>query len=190
MCGIERMLHRSQCLIVVFIVLLQGCVPVFLRHYYISLEDIPEIQVLEYGTYDYGPFFFNDDMPTKYVLSREKYIIYFDITKSGIVITGLFIYSVSHDGSSLVIKTKKITGNCGGFFPSYNMREASSRNPNAVPYLWGVYRQYCNPKKEDILRNYEEIVFDVVDEEGNVLGSESLSYDLIRNGVYITYDAL
>ncbi len=191
MCGIERMPNKFHYVPVIFIILLQGCVPLPpQKYYYMSINEFPGIEVLKYGTHSYEPLFFHDPMPTEYKLRRNAYILYIDVGVSGAIGSSLNIYSVSHNGSSLTIKPITITRNCGGFHRNYSGRKYYLQHPNAVTYVWGKYGEYCDPTNGDIIRNYEEIVFDVVDEEGNVLGSESLSYDLIRNGVYITYDAL
>jgi hypothetical protein len=59
------------------ILLSTGCYKSY-PYYYISLEKTPDIQVKAYGKTQIGDTKFHKEMPIRYELKREQYILFFD----------------------------------------------------------------------------------------------------------------
>jgi len=65
-------------IILVILILLTisfGFVFNFYEYKYISLENIPEIQILSYGKSELSHLQLSNEMPIRYKLIREKYIL-------------------------------------------------------------------------------------------------------------------
>lgn len=177
--------------IVLLLLLLQGCVPYVNQFNYISLVDVPDIQVLEYGKYEPGKTFSHEEMPVKYELPRASYKLYFEIDSysAGKV---LMVWSKSSSDDPLDVRAVDVEGSCGGF-RSYRSKNEYWNAVRAKYYSWGAKTRNCTSEGSsyqlDVDQKYRVIAFEVLD-GGIVLGKEVIPFKWVNNGYYVHSDSL
>lgn len=180
-------------LMILIMGMLQGCVPLVAKFNYISLADIPDIKVVQYGKYELGRTFSHDAMPIEYKLLRESYDLYFELDMYG---TGgvLVIWARNNEGAPLSIFPRKVQGSCGGV-RSFSTRNEKWKSVDARRYSWGTQTKNCIHENKDYRLNVEKrhrvIAFEVRDESGfTILATEELPFEWVSNGYYVYYDAI
>lgn len=178
----DSLLIKKQLISFFLIFLFAGCAKEY-PYRYISLEKIPDIQVLDYGKTQIGSIESHKEMPVRYELKRKHYILFFDLVLQ-YQWPAVFIRSETLDGFNLKIEELK-GGICGGFDNFF----FKDQDPRENMYHWAPFWPRC-PKETTALSQYQIILFRVVDEKGNILGEEKLPFSLIENGIYVVIDAI
>jgi hypothetical protein len=163
-----------------FLVILffNGC-SVF-HYYYISLEEVPDIQVLQYGKY-YRELENHESMPIYYKLVRDKYILYFNVDTE-YPVPVIIIRARTYNAIDLVIEG--INDGCGKF----SLQKLSyPKPPQPTRYTWEE-----RPKKSCSFDDPDKQIMKikVLDQKGNLLGQEKLRFSLVKNGTKVSVDAI
>jgi hypothetical protein len=185
---IYRLLELVYRLILVFLVALTltACGVHISRYQYISLEDVPEIQVLEYGKADRSDIFFQGAMPIRYKLVRDRYDLYFHINTeyhSGILNTKAELAT----GVPLNIRGEEYPGSCAALYYGENL-VVFGEGEKAVTFAWGKNFKYCHDGTYDPQKQI--LAFRVERDDGTVLGKERFLYRRVENGIVFAIDAI
>ena len=172
----------------VFLLLsLTACVPLFYKYHYISLEDNPNLRVVEHGKpsmYSGTRTFLFDDIniPVRYELVRDAYTVYFEIDARE-----AYIRAKDHAGTPLSIQS-----------PDYSHIDPMKRchlfrkplpdarmpaDEKVKGYAWFFHREHCTNSDNSIL------TFQVLDEDGIMVGEEALSMKKKQGGITWHWDA-
>ena len=171
--------------------LICGCAPVFQNYVYISLENTPNIQILEYGKSSVSNLQKHKDMPVEYKLSRETYDIYLQLDTTNNGGPRLFVKVRGTNGKPLVLQNNNLSKKlpyerCGLLGEAYP-QDKISENELAKVYEWYLDRKGCAVND----RNQEDrvISFKVAVTDGLIF-EEILLFELVQNGFYILNDAI
>ena len=175
-------------IVIIFTALLfsVGCVPKFFEYKYISLEQLEGVQVISHGKSEISHLLSDNEMPVRYELARESYILVFELDKK-YYWPSIFVGSKSLSNVGLIIEAIAI-GDCGRFdvWGTYTID-----NLQALRYVWSPAGSInCRVSDIEDYPAQQIIGFVVKNQEGKVLGEEKLPFTLIRNGTYYEYDSL
>ncbi len=172
------------CTILLFSV---GCMSKSFDYKYISLEQLEGIEIVSHGKSELSRLKSDDDMPTRYKLSRKNYILIFELDKKNHW-PSILVSSKSLSGVGLVIEAITV-GDCGGF-DDWGVQYKVD-NLQALRYVWSpAFRRNCKMSGNEDYPSQQVISFVVKDQEGKVFGEERLPFVLIKNGTYYEKDSL
>ena len=174
------------------LLLVTACAPVYQSYHYISLAQNPDINILEYGKFDRGHLINHNEMPVRYELARSLYALHFELDLK------------QPNGYRMVIRLNSRSAPpfkvIGGVLPTVSPVEECERYSNhmfphdnipndeqALSYTWYLFRSGCALDGDE---NSKIMSFHVIDERGEIAGEEVLFFRFVRNGGYISYDAI
>ena len=168
-------------------------VPNLVEYYYMSFVDVPGIKVLEYGKADLWPMFGHEEMPIRYELKRDKYILFLS-TDIQVIAGGGGKVTLKTDRANLHVRvistTKKhdTSNSCGvaGFGSNRTLDDMRERK---VLHLWGQASAYCGGTASGGRALFDRMpgVLDhqLINDDGEVVAEERLRFTLVRNGTYL-----
>lgn len=175
---------RKTILFFFVVFLINGCVPIKYDYYYISFEDTPDIKILAYGNATISKLELHESMPVDYELNRDRYTIFIDVDQTS-KRPASFIRAKNLEGLDLKVRVITDGSKCGGFdFLTVNVKDDEFLRYE----WWGFIKAECLNK--EISADERTISFHVIDNAENLLGEERLSFELIKNGIYIEQDAI
>ncbi|MEX1221468.1 MAG: hypothetical protein WEA82_05090 [Idiomarina sp.] len=158
-----------------------GCVKTTSDYYYASLEGVSGAEVHSRGKVQLENLEGNSEIPTSYVLNRERYILRFLIGDASYY--PHFKISVKgRDGNTFYLKPRrdmKVVSDEGVICASYY---PDSRDPSVLHFGWS-----SGCLSEEIPK---QISFDVIDEKGKIIAEEDLPFVLKKDGKYTLLDAI
>lgn len=149
------------------------------RYQYISLEDVPGIEVETYGTPTLKNLYFSSRMPSRYHLAREHYRLSF---------------YASLDSYLPEIRVA-VKGNDGELLRLSQQASRRARSDRVVPC--GSFGNVAKTQGElrfswvtcaESGADERYISFDVTSENGLLVGSEDIPFELEANGFYAMPD--
>lgn len=176
-------------IVIIFTTLLfsVGCMSKSFDYKYISLEQFEGIQVISHGRSELSRLKSDNEMPIRYELARENYVLIFELDKKNHW-PSVFVSSVSLSNVGLIIEAIAV-GDCGGF-DDWGIQYKID-NLQALRYVWSpAFNRNCQVSGNEDYPSQQMIGFVVKDQGGNILGEEKLPFTLIRNGTYYEKDGL
>ena len=159
---------------------LVGCI-VIRDYYYISLEDIPGIELVSNGIVQLKNLTGNSEIPTGYTLNRSSYILNLsigDISPN----PHLNVSIESKNGETLSFNPKidySLASRTGMLCTSY------SRDEDFESRFIFAWAPGC------VSDDYDKVItFDVIDSEGKIIYQENIPFKLIKDGKYFLWDTL
>lgn len=163
-----------------------GCMTKSYDYEYISLEKVSDIKTISYGQSEMSRVKSNADMPIRYELHRENYILVFEIDKKAHW-PSIYVSVKSLDGAALTIKAI-YTSDCGGFDGLGIDYELDGMQ--ALRYEWlPLLSRDCKVAESGDYSSQQVIGFKV-ENQGGELSEERLPFTLIKNGTYYETDGI
>lgn len=161
--------------------LVLGCVPHYSKYQYISFLD-DEVIPVERGRARISGLKNHDEMPVKYILSRDDYQLYFE-TDLESYWPSVFISGIS-DGKEVFLEGEN-KSQCGGFY-SFPYRDRLDGKMPRLRYEWSppFLCPNVDPTSEDKLISV--LVFDGKE----LIGRETLRFKLENSGWVVGSDAI
>lgn len=179
---------NKHILLILIASMASACGPHIGQYEYISLEDVPEIEVLLHGRTERDDVFLQSKMPIRYRLIRDDYLLYFEVNTefhSGV----LNARAEQSTGEALYIHGEEYPGSCATFHPYYDSElVVMDEEKNAVTFSWGKNFEYCRERTYD--PHKQVLAFRVEGKDGEVLGNERLVFRLVENGIVVRIDAV
>lgn len=157
-----------------------GCAQTTSNYYYVSLERVADIKVVNRAKVKLDNLEKNSDIPTEYILPRDRYSLSFFIGDKSyyphvkIVVNGVDrVFFINPRRDVDVVSSE------GGICASYYL---DSNDRSLLEFSWSV-----NCIKENIKK---VISFDLVDSSGEVFAEESIPFMIEHDGEYTNLDAI
>lgn len=164
-----------------------GCVPSIDQYYYISLAHHADAQIIQSAKPANAAVYFADSAPSGYEITREGYAVRVRVA-AGDYWPSVLVAATTQQGSELLVKPL-VYGQCGSF-EQLGMRYDID-SISAQKYVWSpAFHKNCNVGGNQAYKQDQTIKFEVLQPDGEILGSESIDFQLIRNGSYLSSDAL
>ena len=169
------LLGTTAFLVVIFLILALR----FNDFYYLSLAGVEAIEVLEMGVVERDRVFFHDPMPIRYRLSRDAYVIEINRNLDHGSPT-IWIKAATPAGANLALEQSR-DDRCDSWWDF-------SQNSGYYEYSWSNLRN-CLPVGEEA-EERQVIGLVVRNEAGDVIGEESLPFEIVRNGTIVRIDSI
>ena len=157
-----------------------ACVPILYDYYYISLEGIEGVKVLETGRSMFSGFS-HKPMPRRYEIARQSYVLEIELDRA--LAPNIWISATSESGVWLRIESVNAS-RCGGWRHVVVGEQVKNR------YIWLTKLDpYCQPGNFGYTEK-QAIVFNVIGDDGENLGREQLPIKIVRNGTVFDFDAI
>lgn len=172
--------------------ILSACVPQVYSYWYMSLENVSGVDILEYGTPDLGWHFFHETMPIRYRIDREKYHLLFEVDRGGHR-PNLRVTAISLDGRILRLSGKggNILPGCMGIAYYDIVRGYLSLDPPEDPLRpYKLEFNYACKPTGDRPGDAMRMIIRIVSNLGDVFAEESIPFELKKNGLYMIMDAV
>ena len=164
-----------------------GCICKKFDYKYISLEQLNGIQIISHGKPEIPHLKSDNEMPVRYELAREKYVLIFELDKMNHW-PSIFVSAKSMSNVGHIIEAVSV-GDCGGFDDWGT--QYTIDNLQALRYVWSpAFNRNCQVSGNEDYPVQQIIGFVVKNKEGKILGEEKLPFTLIKNGTYYEIDAL
>ena len=165
----------------IFIMSVTSCIPVTEEYFYISLEDVPNIEIVETNKVKLNGLRNNSEIPKKYLIGRLGYELVFTINDDS-YLPHLDIQLISQPTNDLHL------------VPRRNMDLVSERGTICSNY-------YANRDNSSVMgfgwstgcldEHFEKTIsFDVVDSSSNLTIRENIPFKIGQNGKYTVFDGL
>jgi hypothetical protein len=159
---------------------LMGCTQTTFKYYYVSLERVDGVEVVKQARLKLENLEKNSEIPTEYVLSRDRYTLKFLIGAKSY--SPHLNISVNGFDKTLTLKHRrdmKVVSEKGNICASYYL---NNDDHSIMDFGWSI-----GCVSDDIKKL---ISFDVVDLSGVVVAKEDLPFTVEHNGEYTLLDAL
>lgn len=164
-----------------------GCVPNVDDYYYISLAHHTEVRVIQEGKPQNSNLYFANEAPLGYSYERESYELRLKLAMDDYW-AAVLISATTLEGEPLAI-TPLPFGACGSF--EHLGKAYSLEGAPAQKYVWSpAFHRDCSVDGNDGFQPDQIIAFEVTSEGGVRLGSESLAFELVQNGSYLSVDSI
>ncbi len=154
---------------------------------YISLVD--SMDILEYGKTELRNVREHDDMPIKYKLERDRYILFASVDKKSIPPAVIFTL----ESKSLIdANIEGTTIRCFGFF--HDIRPSEVRNSGypegGIRFSWQPTSYGPCEKEVMPVGENRKVVVSVYDKVSGLVAKEELRFDILSNGIYRESDSI
>ena len=149
-----------------------ACVPVIYKQHNIEFLQQPGLKIVKSGKRDIDQPIFRLEVPLEYELTRDTYSIYLNVA-------GVRVYTKALDaeGNLLGIMGNPVPVTRSGIYCStlglpFSKDRVLPKNKILI-YTWSSHRSACFSEEDT-----KVLSFSVLDEEGNLMGTESLPFDV------------
>lgn len=164
-----------------------GCIVKSYPYQYIQIKDTAEMDGEAHQTSALKKRFKNHRaMPIFYYITRDEYTIYFELDRLSFY-PSVFITSKKVNGGLLQLKGGKKLG-CGRFdeFKYEDGKQISYESERELRYEW-LPEFVCSVEEKSSDR---VIIFQILNDQGKVLGEEKIPFTLKANGIYYEVDGI
>jgi hypothetical protein len=174
-------------LVIVAAVLVTGCVPNVDDYYYMSLQHHADAKVTGQGKPDNASLFFAEVAPLDYRYTRDNYELRIRASMAEYW-PSMFVSAVTPQGEALALQPLPF-GACGSF-ENLGKRYAIEGIP-AQKYVWSpAFHKACSVDGSSGYKPDQVMAFEVTQRGGEPVGTESIAFELLRNGSYLSMDGL
>ncbi|MBY6093420.1 hypothetical protein [Ferrimonas balearica] len=154
-----------------------GCAPHISEFKYVSLENVPEAEVVEVRQPDIEGVYFAREMPIYYKMEFDEYFLHFTIDDSVYMPNITVEAQVKDDGRTVEIR------------PAVDTDDSHLRGCRLIRQIlssikFSVIYQSCNLGDRESNISFEVIL------DGNVIREDFVRFDVKGNGYYFLWDAL
>ena len=171
--------------ILLFAITLSACVPVIIQRYNIEFHDQQGLKAVMYGKRDLDNPVFQFEIPLEYELTRDEYSVHLEV--DGVRV---FTKALNNAGKLLQLRgdpkyvaQSSTERSCNVFGLSGSTDKLFPTNKVLI-FSWSPYR-VCFPRDET-----KVLSFSVLDDKGNVMGTESLPFEVVTREFTWEYDAI
>ena len=162
-----------------------ACVPVIYKQHSIEFLQQPGLKFVKFGKRDIDKPIFRLEVPLEYELTRDAYSIHLEI------VDGVRVYTKALDaeGNLLGIMGNPVPVTRSGIYCStLGLPLSKDRvlpKDKILIYTWSSHRSACFSEEDT-----KVLSFSVLDEGGNLMGTESLPFDVKISAFKWGYDAI
>lgn len=137
---------------------------------------------IESGQSERPDLHFDSEIPLRYELDRPEYLLLAQL-ETRQHYPAAFFYAESPDGEDLVVVWDR-TPDCYSGVHNISRSEAERRSvpTTAILYIISPHSYEC----ANTAIRPAKVLFDVFDNDGELLGSEEIEFDIVKNGKYLT----
>ena len=181
------MQHKAKIAVLISVLLLIVVVltsnnPSIRSFNYITLVGVDSIEIVKRGKHSESALFFDSSIPLEYVLKRNSYSIHFSVHDYSIYTPSLLVSGKSRRGGALLIRA----------IPNYAQK---SQYGYGCPWGTETYSgEYsigwhldCHSENHQVNKIF---VFEVLNENGQVIDREKIPFKISSNGYFIHTDSL
>ena len=162
-----------------------ACVPVIFKQHSIEFLQQPGLKIVKFGKRDLDQSVFRLEVPLEYELTRDTYSVHLEVD-------GVRVYTKAMDveGNLLGIMGNPVPVTRSGTYcsafglPLTKDGGASPKNKILI-YTWLFYLSACFSNEDT-----KVLSFSVLDEGGNLMGTESLPFDMMSKEFTWEYDSI
>lgn len=171
--------HKTNLLALVLLFSVISCGWVTRTHFYISLERVPGIEVLEREKLNIEGLFGNSKIPTSYKLERKKYDLYLSL-KEGVLLPHMRIVLENNTNEQLQIEpiTDRSVMSQDGIICS----TFGKHGKRLVDFGWS---DSCLGEGTSRL-----MTFNILDADQELVAQERIEFDINEDGKYTLLDAI
>ena len=172
--------------ILMFTITLSACVPVIIQRYNIEFLEHPNLKIINFGKRDLDNPILQFAVPLEYELNRDNYSVH-------LMVDGVMVYTkaTNHESNLLQLKgdpkfVEKSETEIGcHVFGLIDSVDGLSPRTKILVFTWVSYYEECFSKDDT-----KVLSFSMLDERGNIVGTESLPFEVVTRELTWEYDAL
>lgn len=180
----NKVAEKMRVLIIPLFTILAGCVPKFYEYHNIVLLPQSGLRVANIGKIDLDNLYFNSDSPLEYEINRVDYTVAIHVYGAEV-----YLKIVGHQKNLLNIVGNPYKTQLGGVrcssFSTPDSYDKWAPGDNYLNFSWYAHRDICFTKEDS-----KVISFSVYNSDDELLGQESLPFEVLVNGRQMFVDAI